>query len=134
MYYPLKKEEVEGRGLIWDGYEPPQPVVAQKISAQDLMDNINDLSDDILNVAIECEISHKLFKITPQEFRFYRQQKIPLPRRHPDQRHLDRFSQRNPRKLWRRQCSKCKKEIWTTYSPERSEIVYCESCYMQAMY
>lgn len=134
MYYPLKKEEALAQGLVWDDYEPSQPVVAQKIPAQNLPDNINDVSDDILNAAVECEVTHKFFKIIPQELRFYRQQKIPLPRRHPDQRHLDRFFRRNPRKFWQRECAKCKKNILTTYYRERPEVVYCESCYMQTIY
>lgn len=134
LYYPLTKEQTNGKGLLWDDYEPPQPAVAEKISAKDLPDNIKDVTDHICNAAIECEITKKLFKITPQELRYYRQQKISLPRRHPDQRHLDRFSQRNPRKFWERECAKCKKEIQTTFSPERPEIVYCESCYMQLIY
>ncbi|MEK7524639.1 MAG: hypothetical protein AAB588_06475 [Patescibacteria group bacterium] len=94
----------------------------------------NDVSDDILNAAIECEVTHKLFKITPQELAFYRRQKIPLPRRHPDQRHLDRFHKRNKRQFWQRACAKCQQPIWTTYSPEQPETVYCEPCYMTQMY
>lgn len=41
---------------------------------------------------------------------------------------------RNPRKLWKRQCGKCGKEIQTTYSPERPETVYCEGCYLSVVY
>ena len=134
MYYPLAKDEALAKALTWDDYEAVQPPVSQKISATNLPDNIKDVTDEILNAAIECEVTHRLFKITPQELRFYRQQKIPLPRRHPDQRHLDRFSERNPRKFWQRKCAKCQKDIWTTFSPERSEIVYCETCYMKTIY
>jgi len=36
---------------------------------------------------------------------------------------------RNPRKLYERVCDKCGKDMITTYSPERPEVVYCESCY-----
>ncbi len=143
MYFPLKQEEALAKKLPWDDYEPTQPNVAKKIAASEIQDAIKDISDDVLNSAIECELTNKLFKITPQELKFYRQQDIPLPRRHPDQRHLDRFLQRNPRKFWARKCGKCQKNMQTTYSPDRphssksapwGEIVYCEECYIKELY
>ena len=57
-----------------------------------------------------------------------------LPQRCFDQRHLDRVEQRNPRKLWQRSCSRCGKDILTNYAPERPEIVYCETCYLDEVY
>jgi hypothetical protein len=134
MYFPLSKETVITSGLKWDNYEPAQPDVSKRISAKEIPDNINDITDSILDTAIECEITKKLFKITPQELKLYHKQKIPLPRRHPDQRHLDRFHQRNPRQFWQRTCANCQKTIWTTYSPNRPEIIYCEACYMAKIY
>jgi len=62
-----------------------------------------------LNWAIECEITKKPFKIIREELEFYRKHNLPIPRRHPDQRHLDRMKLRNPRKLFMRKCDKCKK-------------------------
>lgn len=63
----------------------------------------------------------------------YREQNLPVPRRSPDQRHLDRFALRNPRKFFDRSCGKCKKAIRTTYSPDGPEIVYCERCYLETV-
>ena len=134
MYYPMTKEQVLAKEWKWDDYEPSKPATDKKILATDLPDNIKDSNDDILNTAIECEATKKLFKITPQELAFYQQQNLPLPRRCPDQRHLDRFHKRNPRKFWKRECGKCKKEIFTTYSPDRPERVYCEKCYLETVY
>lgn len=70
---------------------------------------------------------------TCQELAFYKQQGIPLPRRSPAQRHIDRDTLRNPRKLWTRECAKCQKAIATSYDPNRPEIVYCESCYLPSI-
>ncbi len=134
MYYPLTKEEALKKGFKWDDYEPPQPKVEKVIPAERLPDDIKDIPNDILNWAIKCEATGKLFKITEKELKFYREQNIPIPHRHPDQRHLDRFHQRNPRKFWKRNCAKCKKEIQTTYSPDRPEEVYCEDCYHKEIY
>ena len=81
-----------------------------------------------------CEVSGKPFRIIKQELEFYRKHHLPVPRRHPDQRHLDRMKLRNPRKLYERTCDKCGVGMQTTYAPDRPEIVYCEKCYNKEMY
>ena len=103
--------------------------------------SIKDIPDDIINWAIECELSWKPFRIIKQELDFYRKYNIPIPRIHPNQRHINRMNKRNPRKLYDRECqNKNCAEInntadWkptkfkTNYSPERKEKVYCKECY-----
>jgi hypothetical protein len=113
----------------WSDYEAPFPKVEKIIPASKLPDTIEWIPDDILNWAIECEVSKKPFRIIRQELEFYRKHNLPIPRRHPDVRHADRMKMRNPRKLWERKCDKCSKDMITTYAPERTEIVYCEECY-----
>lgn len=134
MYYPLTKEEVLSKGLKWDDYEPPLPAIEKIVDGKDVPDNINDIPDAALNFGIRCYVSGKLFKITPQELEFYRKHRVPFPRRAPNQRHLDRFKQRNPRKFWQRECGLCAKEISTTFSPDRPEKVCCEECYLKRAY
>jgi len=133
-YYPLEKEEAKGKWFNWSEYEAPAPKVDKIISADKLPDNIKDIPDDILNRAIECEITKKPFRIIAQELEFYRKHNLPIPRRHPDQRHLDRMALRNPRKLFDRKCDKCKIDMKTTYTTDRPEIVYCEECYNKEVY
>ncbi len=128
-YYSISKQEALTRGFNWSDYEAPFPKVEKIIPASKLPDDITKIPDDILNWAIECEVTGKPFRIIKQELEFYRKHNLPIPRRHPDQRHLDRMSLRNPRKLFERKCDKCHKDILATYTPERSEIVYCEECY-----
>jgi hypothetical protein len=41
---------------------------------------------------------------------------------------------RNPRKLFDRNCDKCWKNMKSTYSENRDEIVYCEGCYEKEVY
>jgi hypothetical protein len=161
-YFPLTKEEALAKGFNWSDYQSPPPQATKVITA-DLMkrlpDNINDIPDDILNWALTCEVSGKLYKIIKQELQFYREHNIPIPRRHPDQRHKDRMALRNPRKLWTRQCDctnpdhqhnmtlrvqgsqplgsdiqRCPNTFQTTYSPDRPEVVYCEECYLKEVY
>lgn len=133
-YYPLTREQATAKGYPWDDYETPRPNVSRVLHAEDLPDNINNANDDILNEAIECETTGKLFKITKQELDFYHSQCLPLPRRHPETRHFDRFAKRNPRKFWSRACAKCAFPIKTTYAPDRPEKVYCEECYLAEVY
>ena len=133
-YFPLTREEALTRGFRWSDYEPPAPQVSKTIPANRLPDRIEDIPDDILNWAIVCEISGKPFRIVKAELDFYRKHHLPIPHRHPDQRHLDRMSLRNPRKLFSRKCDKCEADMQTTYAPESSETVYCETCYNKEIY
>ena len=128
-YFPLSKEKALKKGFSWSDYEAPFSKVEKIISASKLPESISEIPDDILNWAIECEVSGKPFRIVAQELAFYRKHHLPIPRRHPDQRHLDRMAQRNPRKLFERKCDRCKTMMLTTYAPERLERVYCEECY-----
>ncbi len=133
-FYPLTKETALVACFPWSDYEAPKPDVTQIIPASKLPDNIRDVPDDILNWAIECEVTKKPFRIIKQELDFYREHNLPIPRRHPEQRHKDRLALRNPRKLWDRNCMKCNFPIQTTYSPDRKELVYCDACYLKEVY
>ncbi|MDD3302957.1 MAG: hypothetical protein PHN31_05340, partial [Candidatus Gracilibacteria bacterium] len=83
---------------------------------------------------IKCQESNRPFKIIPEELKFYRENNIPIPRFHYDIRYKHRLLTKNKRILYDRKCDKCKKDIKTTYSKERLEIVYCEDCYNKEMY
>jgi hypothetical protein len=133
-YFPLTKEEVEKRGWKWLDKIGETPKADKTISASKLPNGINDVPDDILNWAVECEVTKRPFKITKQELRFYRKYNIPIPHYHPDERHLQRLASRNLMKLYSRKCDKCSTEIKTTYSPDRPETVYCEHCYLKEVY
>jgi len=45
-----------------------------------------------------------LFRIIKEELEFYRKHNLPIPRKHPDDRHKQRISLRLPRKLYTRTC------------------------------
>ncbi len=129
---PLAQEETLARGWKWSN---PQETQSQYLGPDYVIpDSITDVPDDIIKQILKCEVTGKPYKIIPQELKFYREMGIPIPRKCPDQRHKERMALRNPRKLWKRNCMKCSKEIETTYSPERPEIVYCEECYLASVY
>ncbi len=130
-YFPLTREEVEGRAWRWKEeedkgfYDGP----AAEVSA-----DISDVSDEILKQILTCDITGKSYKIIPHELRFYKKMHLPIPRKSPNERHSSRLALRNPQTVWNRKCDKCQLEIQTTYAPERPEQVYCEKCYLAAVY
>ena len=133
-YFPLTKEDALQRGLKWKEDEDEIPEVEKIIPASDLPEKIEDIPDDVLNWAIRCESTNRPYRIMSQELAFYRQFLIPIPGLHPIVRNKNRLALRNPRKLWKRECGKCGKEVESTYAPERTEQIYCESCYLQEVY
>ncbi|PIR48602.1 hypothetical protein COU80_02730 [Candidatus Peregrinibacteria bacterium CG10_big_fil_rev_8_21_14_0_10_55_24] len=133
-YFPLTKEEVLQRGWKWRDQKDEISKVEKVIPAAKLPDSIEDIPDDILNWAIECEATKRPFRIVKQELDFYRKMRLPIPHFHPDERHRRRMALRNPRRLWKRPCGKCGKEMETTYGRERTETVYCEACYLKEVY
>ena len=133
-YFPLTREEALAKGYGWREAKDETPQVERILPASQLPDSIADIPDDILNWAIECEATKRPFRIIKQELEFYRSQGIAIPHLHPDERHRRRMALRNPRKLWLRQCQKCGTDMQTTYSPDRLEMVYCESCYLESVY
>jgi hypothetical protein len=140
-YFSLSKEQALLQGYKWKDKEERNYQI--DIKNEDIPDNIKDINDDIIGKVIEC--GHKgtcnqqcteAFKIIPEELQFYHRMNLPLPRLCPNCRHYERLSQRNPLKLWHRTCMKegCNNEFETSYSPERPEIIYCESCYQKEVY
>jgi hypothetical protein len=132
-YFPLTREQAVAQGYNWRDAADEVPQVERIIPAAQLPDCIDDVPDDILNWAVECEASGRPFKIIKQELEFCRLMRIPVPRFHHDERYYRRMALRNPRKLWERTCDKCSKQITSSYQPSRPEKVYCEECYLQAV-
>ncbi len=164
-YFPLTKEEALNQGYQWK--ESEEKNLKPDIYTQDLPDHIKDVSDDIVAKTIQCahaqvkedgalepgcnEQCTTAFRITKEELDFYRRMNLPLPRLCPNCRHYQRIKQRNPLKLYQRQCmcggktstngvykntsqhfhkeEPCPNTFYTTYAPDRPEIVYCEECY-----
>ncbi|MFH1012657.1 MAG: hypothetical protein V1760_02825, partial [Candidatus Peregrinibacteria bacterium] len=129
-YFPLSHQEVLERG--WNFLEEDPKDFRHQTYV--VPDHIKDVRDDILESVLTCEETGRNFRVIPQELAFYRRHHIPIPRRHPQVRHLHRLQLQNPRRLWDWHCAKCNVAIQTTYSPERPEMVYCDSCYFKEIY
>ncbi len=133
-FYPLKREPALALGFRWSDYENPDPQAVQIWDAAELPDGIGEADERFLNGAVRCEISNRVFRITRAEFEYYQRHSIPLPRRHPDERHRDRLSLRPRRKLWTRTCPSCSERMQTSYSPGEPEQVLCERCYQKLVF
>lgn len=134
-YFPLTKKEVLKRGWKWrDIKDPDYSGVTKKLKASIIPVNIKEIPDEILSWAIECEETGRLFQIQKLELAFYRKMNLSIPKLHPDERHKRRFESRNPRILESRVCSNCGTSLKTTVSIEKSNRVYCEKCYLEAVY
>jgi len=148
-YFPLTKEQALEQGYKWKDREERNYKI--DIKSEDIPDDIKDVDETILGKVIECE--HKgecneqcteAFKITESELQFYKRMNLPIPHLCPNCRHYQRLKQRNPLKLWHRQCmcdktnhnhkGRCSTEFETSYSPDRPEIIYCEECYKREVY
>jgi len=130
-YFPLQKEDTVAIGAKW--HEETQEKLDGVLLNQ-VPEDIRTVADDILSKVFTCEVTGRPYKIVPQELAFYRKMGLPLPRCHPDQRHMDRVARHNSYELFDRSCSRCSKPIKTTYSLERAKIVYCEGCYLKERY
>jgi hypothetical protein len=148
--FPLTKEEALSQGYRWR--EKQERNYNIDIYNKDIPDDIKNTDESIINKVIECQNNTsaqesrspdqdtlgctEAFKITREEFQFYQQMNLPLPRYCPNCRHYNRLKQRNPLKLWHRKCMKegCNNEFETSYAPQRPEIIYCEECYKREVY
>lgn len=82
---------------------------------------------------LNCEDCKKDFLVIKQEEAFYKKKNLPLPKHCSECRRAIRLSFKNPRKLHKRECDNCHKEILTTYPPETKFKIYCQECYWQEM-
>lgn len=136
-YFPLKKENALDLGARWQEEIVEKPEGEKSLP----LDDIRTVDESILGKVLKCEISGKKYKILPQELKFYQRMKVPLPRRHPDQRHYDRLKLHDAHRLWERDCVKCGKKIMTIYPPDRGDNAHsaslrvcCEACYLKELY
>jgi len=129
-YFPLTQEEVIAKEWRWKEDDRKEFQTQTVIIPQ----NITDVPDNICYEVLACEVTGRNYRVIPQELAFYRQNNLPIPRRHPDRRHAERIAKRNPRQLYDRKCDKCHTAILTSYSSEWKGKVYCEHCYLQEIY
>jgi len=130
-YFPLNKEKALKKGFQWKEDDITGSFQGNNHAVPIEFENID---NEITKNIYECANCKKNYKFLKEEIEMHQKFQEPLSKNCPSCRHLNRRLQRNPRKLWARVCAKCAKPIETSYSPERPEKVYCEECYLKAVY
>lgn len=134
MSYP-GFQDVENAQKYGYDMSPIQEVLeetqGEKLQAQDLPDDIQSVSDDILS-KIVVDANGKKFRFIKQELEFYRTHNLPVPREHPSGRMAKWRADFNIRlTFYERTCGRCGKKITTSYSPNAPEKnIWCEACYL----
>ncbi|MEO5634967.1 MAG: hypothetical protein ABIR14_00015 [Candidatus Paceibacterota bacterium] len=126
-FFPKTKEQALHEGYSWNDEESPQNPASMK--AISLPDTIKEIDESILEEVIECSTCFRGYKILKGELDLLRKMGLPLPHECPKCRDDRRFSRMNKPGMYHRNCDKCKAEIYTPYSSDRPEVVYCVSCY-----
>ena len=140
-YFPMDEKEAKEKGFNWQE-QTSGTFGKETIKEENIPQTIIEVDENILNEVLVCKDCKKNFRITKSELDFYKRMNIPLPHKDFECRHQDRMKKRNPRALWHRSCmcelknhqhgsEKCQVEFETSYSPERTETIYCETCYQQ---
>ena len=76
-----------------------------------------------------CQNCKKDFIIEPDDFGFYEKIGVPPPTFCPDCRSQRRLAWRNDFVLYNRKCDLCKRDIISVYSPDSSQVIYCNKCW-----
>ena len=137
---PLSREEAFQRHFKWQ--DRLQITTGKEtMKAGEIPETVSEVCDTIINEVQACIDCGRNYRIVPNELSFYRIMKLPIPRRCFQCRHHARILRRNPLELWHRKCmckkdnhehtGTCSNEFETSYSPDRPEIIYCESCYQK---
>lgn len=130
-FFPLSKEEALARGWRWRDEDAKEFVSA---TLKQIPDSISEITDGVTREILACQSCQKNYRIIPKELHYYRQEKIPLPRKCSTCRFNMMMTLRNLPILQKRTCSKCGGEIESTYKAGRKETIYCEKCYLEAVY
>lgn len=124
-FFPATKESCTAAGWRWKDEEARAAIAA----TTQIPPTIKSVPDSITSEIFVCKQCGKNYRVIQKELAFYRKMNLPIPFACGECRYTNRSQLRNPRYLWNRECDSCKKMIQSSYSPERPEIVYCESCY-----
>jgi hypothetical protein len=129
-YFPLSKEEAVAQDFGWED-DIPRTKSQETVANDALPTDPAAYSDDLLKQVLRCDTCGNNYRLVPQEFSFYKQLGLPLPRECFNCRHARRMTLRNLRKLWDGKCAKCGAAFRTSYDPDQQKEfrIYCEQCY-----
>ncbi len=144
-YFPKSESEVSDFGVNWKDREKTDYGTLLTVEELKKLDRTDAAS--VTSKAVQCNgdsttLCSGAYRILPEELEFYNRFNIPLPEACPNCRYFKRLQRFcNPLTLWKKSCAcdmenhdhsgTCPNEFETTYAPDRTEKVYCESCYQK---
>ena len=138
-YFPYAKHDAQAEWYQWNDYfsDPVIPASIQTIhydhytpeQRTELKNN-----DDVLKQLFICSISGRPYRIVKKELEFYRTHHLPLPYKHPDVRHIERFALLPRQWLSLVQCDHCKTITTSVHEHDVGQSLYCEECYQKKIY
>ena len=132
--FPLDNETIIKLG----GYIAKEPDTnagnVKIINFENIPQTIDEVPSDIIDFALECKKTGKLFRVTDSEFYFYKEMKLPLPMVHPVVRMQEHLILNPIGKKYISVCVKCNKPINSLFNPEENYMLYCEDCYKKEVY
>lgn len=131
ILYPMTEKDAKLEGLYWQPDTDIDLKDLKSISANDLPDNVDNVTEEIYKTAIIGNVSKKPFKIIPREVEFYKRNRLPLPTDTPYQRIIDRFKFLNNFKVYEENCFSCDKKIKSLYRKSDGYKPFCEQCYQR---
>ena len=139
--YPLTKDEALNMWYHWRDYEAPFPKVEKyvpweklpKVWCKMIQEKKPDFLEKILNYAIVCEVSKKPFRLTKQEIDFYIKHDIPLPTKHPEVRHQERFAKKDGSIMHLVHCDECGEEMLSVHISWQWKKILCEKCFYKEL-
>ncbi len=123
------KEDILRLGGYWQDMDENH---IDGMSTSELPDSINDIDDSICSQPLICPETGWRFNISNNELNFYKQNNIPLPRKHFDERIKDLIKYSTVLDTDKYNCFYCSKEIEAYYPKEWDyKNIACEKCYQE---
>ena len=140
VQFSMTHGDAQAKGYKWE--ETPRGTYNKQTKAwKDIPDSLENADFNPTAEIFECTHCKKNYRVIANEVLFYKKLSIPLPRMCPECRDTRRFIARGPNRIWHRSCmctknnhgheGVCQNEFETAYSPDKQEIIYCESCYQK---
>lgn len=129
-----EKDEVLKMGYSWEE-NLPGTYNKSLFDMNNLKDNIDEVDEGIMREILTCQNSARNYNLIRQEYDFFKNNNIPIPRLHPLERYKLRLSIRGNTIFYDTVCGKCGESIKTCYSEDlRPKNILCESCYKKQVY
>ncbi len=151
QHFNRTKEYVLENNYGWIEEEPGKYTITKRMN--EVPDSIKDIDESIVSDILECDKCSRPFRVVDNEFKFFKNENLPISSNCSECRHEKRISDRFKIHLYDGHCmcagaedetgqfvntakhthgnTACSEKFRTGFNPKDGDIVYCESCYQQ---